>query len=93
MMTYNRFKSVAQESMGNEVGWNQLAVVFHLTKRAIEAAGSGGALAVHIKEMSLKYIEDRFAHWIVGQGGWVSHLYSCNINIYTYLSFMLYFTV
>ena len=58
--------------MGNEVGWNQLAVVFHLTKRAIEAAGSGGALAVHIKEMSLKYIEDRFAHWIVGQGGWVS---------------------
>lgn len=71
MMTYNRFKDVVQESVGNEVGWNQVAAVFQLTKRAIKAAGEGGALALHIKEMSLKYIEDRFAHWIVGQGGWV----------------------
>lgn len=65
---------MVQESVGNEVGWNQLAAVFHLTKRAIEAAGTGGALAFQIKEMSLKYIEDRFANWIVGQGGWVSFI-------------------
>lgn len=71
MMTYNRFKDVVQESVGNEVGWTQVAAVFQLTKRAIKAAGESGALALRIKEISLEYIENRFAHWIVGQGGWV----------------------
>jgi len=71
MVTYNHFKNVLEDSVGSEVGWAQVAAVFSITKRAIQVAGAGGALAMTIKENSLRYIEDRFADWIVGQGGWV----------------------
>lgn len=75
LVTYNHFKNIVQESVDNKVGWEQVAAVFHITKRAMRLAGDSGALAMHIKEMSLKYIADRFASWIVGQGGWVCIYY------------------
>ncbi|KAL4233091.1 hypothetical protein ACF0H5_007776 [Mactra antiquata] len=74
LVTYNHFKDAVHDSVGAGDGWAQVAAVFHITKRAIQVAGAGGALAVQIKEMSLKYIEDRFAGWIIGQGGWDSML-------------------
>ena len=49
-----------------------MSALFNITKRAIQLAGASGALAVQIKEMSLRYFEDTCAGWIVGQGGWVS---------------------
>lgn len=74
ILTYKHFKNIVHESVGNGDGWDQIAAVFHITKKAILLAGASGALAMQIKEMSLKYIEDRFASWIVNQGGWVSIL-------------------
>ena len=71
LVTYNHFKNIVQESVGQEQGWAQVAAVFQITKRAMRLAGQSGAMALQIKEMSLKYIEDTFANWIVGQGGWV----------------------
>jgi hypothetical protein len=71
IVTYNHFKNIVQESVGKEQGWAQVAAVFQITKRAMRLAGQSGAMALQIKEMSLKYIEDTFANWIVGQGGWV----------------------
>lgn len=74
LVTYNHFKNIVQESVGQEEGWAQIAAVFQITKRAVKLAGASGALAMQIKEMSLKYIEDKFANWIVGQGGWETML-------------------
>ncbi|XP_060570442.1 uncharacterized protein LOC132728787 isoform X1 [Ruditapes philippinarum] len=74
IVTYNHFKNIVQESVGKEQGWAQVAAVFQITKRAMRLAGQSGAMALQIKEMSLKYIEDTFANWIVGQGGWESML-------------------
>lgn len=70
-LTYNQFKKSVGEALGNEIGWNSVSALFSITKRAIQVAGASGALALQIKEMSLRYFEDKFAGWIVGQGGWV----------------------
>lgn len=71
LVTYNHFKNIVQDSVSQEQGWAQIAAVFKVTKRVIRLAGASGAMAMQIKEMSLQYIEDTFAGWIVGQGGWV----------------------
>ena len=72
IVTYNQFKNTVGEAVGKEIGWDQVSALFNITKRAIQVAGASGALAAQIKEMSLRYFEDKFAGWIVGQGGWVS---------------------
>ena len=74
VVTYHQFKRTVGDAVGNEIGWNQVSALFNITKRAIQVAGASGALAVQIKEMSLRYFEDKFAGWIVGQGGWVSNV-------------------
>ncbi|KAH3736122.1 uncharacterized protein LOC127850817 [Dreissena polymorpha] len=74
MVTYNHFEKALQESVSSKEGWSQIATVFRFTKSAIKAVGATGALAVQIKENSLRFIEDTFADWIVGQGGWESML-------------------
>lgn len=74
IVTYNQFKSTVGEAVGKEIGWDQVSALFNITKRAIQVAGASGALAAQIKEMSLRYFEDKFASWIVGQGGWDSVL-------------------
>ena len=71
-VTYSQFKKSVGDAVGKEIGWNQVSALFNITKRAMQVAGASGALAVQIKEMSLRYFEDTFASWIVGQGGWVS---------------------
>lgn len=71
--TYNTFQSTVQNAIGHETSVKQIAMLFHLTKGAVQIAGAGGALAMQIKENTLRYFEDKFAAWIVGQGGWVSY--------------------
>ena len=71
-VTYGQFKKSVGAAVGTEIGWNQVSALFNITKRAIQLAGASGALALQIKEMSLRYFEDTCAGWIVGQGGWVS---------------------
>ncbi|KAJ8315246.1 hypothetical protein KUTeg_007396 [Tegillarca granosa] len=72
--TYNMFKDTFERTLGDDVGWDQLAMLFYFTKKGIQLAGAGGAVAVQIKENCLRYVEDKFAKWIVNQGGWDSVL-------------------
>ena len=72
--TYNSFSGMMSRTIGEQTGWSQLASVFILTKEAVKVAGAGGAFASRVKDMSLQYIEDKFAGWIVEQGGFVSTL-------------------
>ena len=48
------------------------SVLPHAVSPSSLPCGMGTAVAMEIKEMSLRYFEDRFADWIVDQGGWVS---------------------
>ncbi len=70
--TYNKFQQVLGSNIGQEPGWQQLAIMFRLTQSAVQLVGMGTATALKIKEMTLQYFEDKFASWIIGQGGWVS---------------------
>ena len=78
VVAYDQFSQVVDEQVSNEVGWAQIAALFNITKRAVQIAGASGSIAMEIKEMSLKYIEDKFASWIVGQGGWVRKYSYCH---------------
>jgi len=70
--SYRCFEQIITSSIGaTETGWHQIAMMFRLTQSAIVMAGMGTAVALQIKELTLKYFEDRFANWIVTQGGWV----------------------
>ncbi|XP_074640886.1 uncharacterized protein LOC141898714 isoform X2 [Tubulanus polymorphus] len=71
--SYRKFKKVLKNQMRqgeNEMA--QIALLFEVTRVAVDFAGHGGALAMRLKEMSLKYFEDKFANWVIGQGGWDS---------------------
>lgn len=81
MHTYPQFRKAVHSMVGRDVGWSQLAAVFQLTNKAIQLVGAGGTLAVNIQEMSLRYIEDTFASWIVSQGGWDSMLSDSNESV------------
>jgi len=70
--TYGTFKQIVGDSVGAETSWQQIAKLFRLTQSAIHLAGMGTSVAGVIKDMTIRYFEDRFASWIVGQGGWVS---------------------
>ena len=59
----------------------RLFLVYSL-QTAVQFAGMGTAVALQIKEMTLQYFEDRFAKWIIGQGGWVRNR-SISSNNYT----------
>lgn len=67
-----RFQQLVSDNVGTETGWQAIARMFRLTQSAVVMAGMGTNVAIQIKEMTLNYFEDRFADWIVGQGGWVS---------------------
>jgi hypothetical protein len=69
--SYSKFKQIVNENFSSEPGWQQVAIMFRFTQVAVQMAGMGTAVALQIKEMTLKYFEDKFASWIVGQGGWV----------------------
>lgn len=76
--SYGKFKELVNEDVGVGVGWQQIARMFRLTQSAVQLAGMGTSVALQIKEMSLKYFEDRFADWIVDQGGWESMVEDTN---------------
>jgi len=70
--SYNTFQSVISEAIRGESGLQQIAFMFHLSRAAIEYAGTGTQLAIDIKNMTMRYFEQYFAPWVVEQGGWVS---------------------
>ena len=70
--TYQTFSEVVSQTVGEGHSWDQLAMVFFLTKRAVSLAGAGGAVAMHVKDMAAQYLADKYASWVVDQGGWLS---------------------
>ncbi|KAI0224483.1 hypothetical protein LSAT2_024518 [Lamellibrachia satsuma] len=79
--SYSKFKQIVNENIGNEPGWQQIAMMFRLTQTSVQLAGMGTAVALQIKEMTLQYFEDKFASWIVGQGGWESMVEDTNTEL------------
>ncbi|XP_071114149.1 transcriptional regulator ATRX homolog isoform X4 [Haliotis cracherodii] len=69
---YQKFCSTLRQSVGDDVNWNQMALVFHATKSALKVAGVGSKKANELKDLTLKYVMERCASWIVDQGGWES---------------------
>ncbi|XP_071494493.1 uncharacterized protein [Diadema antillarum] len=70
--TYQVFCDAMQSIVGQDVGWEQLAIVFKFTKVAVKAAQSMGKRANGIKDNSIRFIGDRFAVWLDSQGGYGS---------------------
>lgn len=68
--TYQTFQEVVDNKIGPGNSWDQIAAVFYLTKKAITLAGVGGAVAMQVKDLAAEYVADKFASWIVDQGGW-----------------------
>jgi alkylation response protein AidB-like acyl-CoA dehydrogenase len=80
--SYSTFKEVVGQRLGPQEGWQQVAQMFRLTQVAVQCAGLGSAVAQQIQQHTLKYFEDRFASWIVDQGGWVfANYYSFYLTI------------
>ncbi len=79
--SYNQFYQTLHANIGQEPGWQQLAVMFKLTQSAVQLVGMGTAAALHIKEMSLQYFEDKFASWLIEKGGWVSSFLSLPLRL------------
>ena len=78
----SRFQQLVSDNVGTDTGWQAIARMFRLTQSAVHMAGMGTAVARQIKEMTLNYFEDRFASWIVDQGGWV-----CEEHMHTRMFF------
>jgi len=70
--SYSSFQSAVSEAIRGESALQQIACMFHLSRAAIEYAGTGTSLAIRIKDMTIRYFEQYFAPWVVEQGGWVS---------------------
>ncbi|XP_013381289.1 uncharacterized protein LOC106152312 [Lingula anatina] len=70
--SYNSFKQTLTGYIGSKPEVQQIALLFQITKAAVNAVGAGGAMALQIKEMSLAYFTDKFAGWLVDKGGWDS---------------------
>ncbi|XP_038074041.1 uncharacterized protein LOC119742089 isoform X2 [Patiria miniata] len=68
--TYAVFRDTMQGLIGQDTGFEQLALVFKFTKLAMKIAQHYGSRASDIKQNSLRYIGDRFAAWLDSQGGW-----------------------
>ena len=71
-VSYNTFSQILSQHLGQEPGWQQVAMMFRLTRSAVQLVGRGTQAALSIKDMTMKYFEDQFAGWVVTQGGWVS---------------------
>ena len=69
--TSQKFHEVMDRTIGPSNSWDHIAAVFYLTKKAITLAGAGGAVALQVKDLAVEYVADKFATWIVDQGGWV----------------------
>ncbi|GAB1598618.1 uncharacterized protein LOC115232331 isoform X1 [Argonauta hians] len=71
-LTYNNFKDVFQKYSKEKSGIQEVAALFYLSKAAIQFIGPCRAMASQIKELTLKYFEDKCAAFIVEKGGWDS---------------------
>ena len=69
---YKIFKNELKKQVNSEPNLQHMAILFDLTRGAVQLAGAGGALAGRIKEYSIRYFEDKLADWVIGQGGWDS---------------------
>lgn len=70
---YHHFRNVVDTSLGSTIDWHNVAMYFYVTRAAVQMAGTGGAVALKLKDMALKYFSDKFAGWITDRGGWVSY--------------------
>ncbi|XP_071942028.1 uncharacterized protein [Antedon mediterranea] len=70
--TYHAFSTTVETLIGDDQGWNQVALVLRFTKVAMQAARTIGVHATQIKNNSIEYISDHFAEWVGSQGGWES---------------------
>ncbi|XP_055955222.1 uncharacterized protein LOC126811590 isoform X2 [Patella vulgata] len=71
---YTRFKDTLRKGLGDEISWHQLSMIYHTATGAIKAAGATTQLAFRVKDMTQQYVGDKFASWIVTEGGWDSML-------------------
>ncbi|XP_041354667.1 uncharacterized protein LOC121372431 [Gigantopelta aegis] len=69
---YDQFTQTIRQTVGDEVNWHQMALVFHASRTALNAVGVGTTKARRLKEMTIKYVTDKCASWIYEQGGWES---------------------
>uniref|UniRef100_K1P6Q7 Putative Bcl-2-like protein antagonist/killer 2 n=1 Tax=Magallana gigas TaxID=29159 RepID=K1P6Q7_MAGGI len=67
---YQRFQEVVDKKTGPGNSWDHIAAVFYLTKKVVTMAGVGRAVALQVKDLAAEYVADKFATWIVDQGGW-----------------------
>nr|XP_034332470.1 uncharacterized protein LOC105336916 isoform X3 [Crassostrea gigas] len=71
---YQRFQEVVDKKTGPGNSWDHIAAVFYLTKKVVTMAGVGRAVALQVKDLAAEYVADKFATWIVDQGGWDTFL-------------------
>lgn len=79
---YQKFQEVVDKKTGPGNSWDHIAAVFYLTKKVVTLAGVGGAVALQVKDLAAEYVADKFASWIVDQGGWVG--LPLNVEKYTF---------
>lgn len=73
-LTYNNFTQIVEAYTKDKDGWQQVVALFMFSKAAISLVGAGRALASQVKDLTLRYFEDKCASYIVEKGGWDSVL-------------------
>ncbi|XP_014776413.1 uncharacterized protein LOC106873535 isoform X2 [Octopus bimaculoides] len=73
-LTYQNFKETFEAYSKDKSGLQEVAALFFLSKAAINLVGPFRAMASQIKELTLRYFEDKCAAFIVEKGGWDSVL-------------------
>lgn len=65
--TYNEFESLV--GIPEVTSWSHVAKVFKVAGQLVHSVGAGTSM---VKEMTLRYIADKCADWILANGGFVS---------------------
>lgn len=78
---YSSFQRAINEAIRGESALQQIACMFHLSRAAIEHAGTSTDLAIRVKDMTIRYFQQYFAPWVVEQGGWESVVESTDVEL------------
>nr|XP_022291933.1 uncharacterized protein LOC111103167 isoform X2 [Crassostrea virginica] len=68
--TYAQFKSVVHASLQSSIGWDQIALYFHLTRTAVHVAKG----SVSVAQMAYQYFRETYSGWVEERGGWETML-------------------
>ncbi|XP_022291933.2 uncharacterized protein LOC111103167 isoform X2 [Crassostrea virginica] len=68
--TYSQFKSVVHASLQSSIGWDQIALYFHLTRTAVHVAKG----SVSVAQMAYQYFRETYSGWVEERGGWETML-------------------